>query len=167
VEAAGASYEGYVAVFAFGGLGAVPEASAAVNALFSLEGGEAVGALGDGLARAHGYAGFLAACGAEFQVAEDYVVGETGHGLDLATDEERILLGDEEAAVEGNLRPATDGEQGIVQGAVFGDGSGGGLVKLRVMPSIPRSPSARDRGHPKNLLAGGDWVGLEAEAAVG
>ena len=167
MEAAGASYEGYVAVFAFGGLGAVPEASAAVNAFFALEGWQAVGALGDGLSGAQGYTGFLSAGLADGSVSEEYMIRKTGHGLDFAADEERVLLGDEEAAVEGNLRPATDGEQGIVQGAVFGDGSGGGLVKLRVMPSIPRSPSARDRGHPMNLLAGGDWVGLEAEAAVG
>ena len=114
MEAAGACYEGYVAVFAFRGLGAVPKASAAVNAFFALECWEAVGALGDCLAGAHGYTGFLSALFAEGGVSEKYMIRKAGHGLDLATDEERVLLGDEETAVEGNLRPAADGEQGIV-----------------------------------------------------
>ena len=44
VQAAGAGAEFDVGVLAVGRLGAVPEAGAAVDALFALEGGQAVGA---------------------------------------------------------------------------------------------------------------------------
>lgn len=130
MEAAGAGAEVYVAVLAVGGLGAVPKACAAVDAFFSFEFGDAVVAGGDGLAGAHGDAGFLGAGDAEVGVAEGDVVSESGEGLDFAAEEEGILLGDEEAAVEGNFRPAAGGEQGVVERAAVGEGEGGGVFEL-------------------------------------
>ena len=78
MQAARAGAELDVGVFAIGGLAAVPQACAAVDALFALEVGRAVLALRDGLAGAHGYAGLFAAGDAEFGIAEDGVIGEPG-----------------------------------------------------------------------------------------
>ncbi len=80
--------------------------------------GSAVFAQRDGLAGAHGDAGLLLAGDAEILVEEDDVIGEAGHGLDFAAHQQRVLLRDQQAAVEGNLRPAAGGEQGIVERAV-------------------------------------------------
>ena len=98
-----------------GGLAAVPETGAAVNAFFAFKGWDAFGAFGDGLAGTHGDAGLFFASDAEAGASEDYVVGEAGHGLDLAAHQECVLLSDEETAVEGDLRPAAGGEQGVVK----------------------------------------------------
>ena len=72
---------------------------------------------GDGLAGTHGDAGFFGAGDAEGGVAEDDVIGEAGHGLHFAAQQQGVLLGDEQAAVEGNLGPAAGGEQGVVERA--------------------------------------------------
>ena len=93
-----------------------------MDALFALEGGRAVFAQRDGLARTHGDAGFLLAGDAKLRIAEGDVIGEAGHRLDLAADEERVLLRDEQAAIEWNLRPAARGEQDIVERAPVSDG---------------------------------------------
>jgi len=68
-------------------LAAVPQAGAAVDALFAFKSGHAVRALGKSLAGAHGDAGLLKAGRAECGRAEDDVIGETGHGLDLAANQ--------------------------------------------------------------------------------
>ena len=52
-------------------------------------------------------------------VAEDNVIGEAGHRLDLAAHQERVLLRDQQTAVEGNLRPAARGQQGVVKRAAI------------------------------------------------
>ena len=71
---------------------AIPEAAAAVDAFLALEAGQAVGAFSNCLARAHGYACLLVALCAVLQVAEAHVIGETRIRLDLAADEQRVLL---------------------------------------------------------------------------
>jgi len=88
---------------------------AAVNALLALEGGRAVLAQRDRLPRAHRDAGLLVARNAKARIAEDDMIGESGHRLHLAADQQRVLLRDQQAAVEGNLRPAACGEQGVVE----------------------------------------------------
>ena len=104
MQAARAGAEFYVGVDAVRGLAAVPETCAAVGAFFALEGGRAVFAEGDGLAGAHGDARLLIAADAEADVAEDDVIGEAGHGLNLAAKEQCVLMGDEQAAVEAESR---------------------------------------------------------------
>ena len=136
MQAARAGAEFDVGVLAVGRLAAVPQACAAVDALFALEGGRAVLALRDGLAGAHGDAGLLAAGDAELRVAEDDVIGEAGHGLHLAAHQQRVLLRDQQAAIEGNLRPAARGEQGIVEGAAIGDGQSCGLFQLQAFGGL-------------------------------
>src|ERR1035437_8021131 len=84
VQTARAGAEFDVGVLAVGGLVAVPQACAAVDALFALEVGRTVLALRNGLAGAHGYACLLSARDAKLRIAEDDVIGEAGHGLDFA-----------------------------------------------------------------------------------
>ena len=93
-----------------------------MDAFFALKGGRAVFSQRDGLAGTHGDAGLLFAGDAKLRIAEGDVIGESGHGLDLAADEERVLLRDQQAAVEGNLRPAARREQGIMERASVGHG---------------------------------------------
>ena len=50
-------------------------------------------------------------------IEKDNVIGEAGHGLHFAAHQQRILLGDENSAVERNLGPAARGHQRIVQRA--------------------------------------------------
>ena len=128
-----AGAEIYVGVFAVGGLGAVPQAGAAVCAFFAFEGGQAVVAQGDGLAGTHGDAGFLDAGDAELLVEKDDVIGKAGHGLHLAAHQKRVLVSDQQAAVEGNLRPAARGEQGIVEWAAIRKGYGSGIFQLEAI----------------------------------
>jgi hypothetical protein len=120
VKAASAGVEFDVRVFAFGRVGAVPQASAAMSTFFALEGGQVVVAQRDGLAGAHGDAGLLLASNAELFIEEDYVIGETGHGLDFAAHQKCVLVRDQETAVEGDLRPASGGEQGIMEWTAVG-----------------------------------------------
>ncbi len=89
-----------------------------MNTLLALEGGQGRAAFGDGLAGTHGDASLLSACGTGLEIAKDDVIGKARHGLNLAAHQERILLCDEETAVERNLRPAVDREQDIVKRAV-------------------------------------------------
>ena len=77
------------------GVSAIPQTRATMNAFLALERGNAVGALSNGLSGAHGDAGFFSAHGAEFQVAEDDVIGKAGHRLHFAAYEQSVLLGDE------------------------------------------------------------------------
>ena len=100
-----------------------------MNALFAFKGRYAVVAQRDGLAGAHGDAGLLHAGNAEPRVAEDDVVGKAGHGLHLAADQQSVLLRDQQAAIEGNLRPAAHREQGIMQRAPIFESHRNGLFQ--------------------------------------
>ena len=56
------------------------------------------------------------------------MIGEARHGLHLAAHQQRILMRDEQTAVEGNLRPAARGHQRIVQRAAVVHGQRRGLL---------------------------------------
>ena len=86
-----------------------------MHALFAFEDRQPVCTLGDGLSGAHSDAGLFGADGADACVTEGNVVGESGHGLDLAAHEQRVLLRDKQLAVEWNLGPSALGQQRIVQ----------------------------------------------------
>ena len=105
-----------------------------MDALLALEGGQSIGAERDGLAGAHGHASFVFALGANGEVAEVDVIGESGRGLDFAAHQQRVLVGHEQAAVEGDLRPAAGAEQGVVEGAavLHGELGGGAAGELSV-----------------------------------
>ena len=136
---------------AVGRVSAVPQTCAAVDAFFALEGGHAVGAERDGLAGAHGDAGFLLAGDAELVVEEDDVIGEAGHGLHFAAHQQRVLVRDEQTAVEGNLGPAARGQQRIVERAAGVDGEHGGIAQRHA--GLAMGPTERIW-----LGAGGMWA---------
>jgi len=134
MQAACAGVEFYVGVFAVGWVGAVPQASTAMSTFFALKDGQVIVAERDGLAGAHGDAGFLFAGDAELFVEEDDVIGEAGYGLDFAAHQQCILVRDQQAAIEGNLWPAAGGEQGIVERTAVCEGYGCGFFRVR--PSV-------------------------------
>ncbi len=55
-------------------------------------------------------------------VEEDDVIGEARHGLHLAAHQQRVLMRDQQSAVEGNLGPAARRQQRIVQRAAVVQG---------------------------------------------
>src|SRR4051812_26525421 len=83
-------------------LRAAPQAGAAVHALVSVEARDAALARADRLRRADLEADPARARTAELRAQEAHVVGVAGGCLDLAADEERVLLRDEELPVEGD-----------------------------------------------------------------
>ena len=91
-------------------------------------------------------------------VEEDDMVGEAGHGLHLAAHQQRVLLRDQQAAVEGNFGPAAGGEQGVVERAAVGQGSAAASFSLR--------PSDVGRSRRICLWAGG-MCAVQREAAAG
>jgi hypothetical protein len=96
VEAAGAGLEADEGVFGVVrmGFGAVPQAGAAVDAFLAVEDGAAVFAGGDGLAGTHLHTNLAVAGFAVVRIEEDDVVGVAGRGLDFATHEQGVLMGD-------------------------------------------------------------------------
>jgi len=114
---------------------------------------------GEGLSGAHGDAGFLDAGNAELLFEEDDVISESGHCLDFAAHEQRVLLGNEQATVEGNIRPAAGVEHGVVEGTAIFEGDGGGLCQLELRGGVG--------GNGFDLFGGGRNVGVNREAATG
>ena len=86
------------------------------------------------------------------------MIGEAGHGLDFAAHQQRVLMRDEQAAVEGNLRPAARGEQGIVERAAVGQGAALRL-SFRDLNGL-----ARDWSRAANLPVGRRDVRARAKA---
>ena len=94
-----------------------------MHALLLIELGHPVVLAGrDGLARADFDAQLVVALLAQRGVEEDHVVGVASRGLDLAADEERVLVGDQQLAVVGNRGPAAAVHQSLVQGFSRGCG---------------------------------------------
>jgi hypothetical protein len=84
VQSARAGTEFYICVLAVSRLAAIPQARAAMNAFFPLEGRDAIRALGQGLAGAHGNAGLFHAVDTKRRIPKHHVIGKAGHGLHLA-----------------------------------------------------------------------------------
>ena len=91
--------------FARDSLGAVPDAGPTVDALLAVELWPTVTARRDRLSGADFHADPRPTAFAEIGIEEDYVVGVAWRGLDLATDEQRILMRNKEFAVELDRRP--------------------------------------------------------------
>ena len=96
MQAAGAGAEadaGVLGVVGMG-LGAIPQAGTAVDALFTVEDGAAILSGRDGLAGAHFDADFAGAGLAVARIEEHHVVGLTGRSLDLAAHQQGVLMRD-------------------------------------------------------------------------
>ena len=130
-----------------------------MDAFFALEGGRALGAERDGLAGTHADAGFFQARDAALAVEEDDVIGVAGHGLHFAAHQQRVLVGDEETAVEGNLRPAAGAHERVVERAAVVEGERGSFAQVEFGLA-----GGRDG---RNLLGRGRNVGTQREAATG
>src|SRR5512137_2518690 len=74
---------------------AVPQARAAVDALVSIKGWDALVARRDGLSGAHLYADLRAAGLAQVGIQKHHVVCIAGRRLDLAAHQERVLVADQ------------------------------------------------------------------------
>ena len=94
---------------------AIPQARAAKHACLSIEGGHAAFASRDGLATTHFHAQFGFAALAVFGMKEHHVVRVTRRGLDTASHKERILMRDQQFAIERNLRPAAAVHDAVVE----------------------------------------------------
>ena len=64
-------------------------------------------------------------------IEKDDVIGEAGHGLHLAAHQQRVLVRDQQPAVERNLGPAARRHQRIVQRAAVIESDSGGVAQLR------------------------------------
>src|ERR1035438_4132704 len=160
MQPSGASEEFDVARLTVGRMSAVPQTSPAVYALFTLKRGRAVCTLCDGLTGTHCDTGFLSARPAQILVEKPHMVRKSGHGLDLAAHQECILLRDQQAAVEGNLRPAARCKQCIVEGtALVGRFSDRGFSQLLVCCTLCFKRA--------NLLRRGRYLRLQRKTAVG
>jgi hypothetical protein len=107
------------------GLGAVPQAGAAVHALFAVEQrGPGLGVGGNGLPGAGADADLLGTGGADRVVLEAHMVGVAGRGLDLAAQQQRGLVRHQKLAVVFDLRPAHAVHHRVVQAAALGAAGG-------------------------------------------
>ena len=77
----------------------------------------------------------------------------------LDADQKRILLGDEETAVEWDFGPAAHGEKGVVERPVLGVGEGDGALQTSLPPILQRTGIGW--GTPRDLLACRRNVGFE------
>jgi hypothetical protein len=96
-------------------LGAVPNTSAAVNALLTVKGRNSVFSGSNGLSRTDFYANLGFTIPAKMRIEENDMVRVTWGCLNLASQKKRVLMGDQKFPVIRNCRPTGPFHQGIVQ----------------------------------------------------
>ena len=129
-----------------------------MNAFIAVEGRPPALARANGLARTQFNANPRAAALAKFGVKEDDMIGVTGRGLHLATEQQGVLMRDEQLAVIGYGWPTGALHQHAVQRHALNGALLAELLDLRL-----RDAAAVVFGERRDALVGWDWLAAQGE----